>query len=327
MKVLLTGAPGFLGLNIAKSLAEAGHETTALVRSTSRTDYLQKFDVRIEVCDLRDREGLLAACRGMEGVIHCAAFTSNFAKDAQAVFETNVNGTRNVVEAALASGVRRFVHTGTTSTIGYNEDGTPADEELPVSGFRAESPYSQSKVAAERIVLDAVPRGLRAVILSPAEIVGPYDYHFGWGSFILALKKGEAPFIPSGGASFCHSEEVARTHREVLCDEKGRVGERYILAGTDAKLKTFYETVCRVADCPMPSMNIPYFMIRTLFALKENLHPLLPLPPVDGIRLRTWYKDIYFSSKKAEKELGYRARPLGEMVEEAHDWYRDNGYL
>lgn len=332
MKVLVTGAAGFVALNIIESLIEENHEVHALIRKTSKRDYLepmiQNHGVKIHIGDITDVPSLDQAMVGMDAVIHTAALTSQFKKDKAAVFRTNVDGTGNVIESALKNKVRRMVYTSTNSTIGTNSNGKPADEEVKLNGFRARGQYNQSKVKSEEIVQAAVSRGLETIILNPTEVMGPYDYHFGWGSVILGLMKDEFPFIPTGGANFCHARDIADAHTAALT--KGKVGERYILGGQNIKFAELFDEIIRVTGASLPSTNLNYWMIAPYFKILEwsvSLGLAKNMPPLDQLRLRSLYHDFFYTSEKAEKELGYTRRSLHEMVQDSYDWYKNNGFI
>ena len=199
MKVFVTGGNGFVGLNVVSALVSSGHEVVAVVRPESNTTYLEPFGVRIVRGDLDNIAALTDAMRGADAVIHTAGNTSCNWRDLPQLEAVNVRGTHNVVEAALAAGVGRLVYTSTTSTIGaYDDESRVADETVPLSGYRARSPYAVTKRKAEETVLAAGARGLETVILNPAEVVGRYDYNLQWGRLLLAAQYDQVPFQPPG---------------------------------------------------------------------------------------------------------------------------------
>ena len=331
MKVLVTGASGFIGLNIMEALKNSAHEGFALVRSTSRTDFLKNLcdDKHILTGDILDSASLMQHTRGMDAVIHCAGATSGHKWDRESVFKINVTGTENVVQAALQNKVKRLVYTSTTSTIGTTHDTKRADESVVLNGFRKKSQYGQSKTAAEKIVTGAGKSNLEVIILNPAEVLGKFDYHFGWGVAIIWLCQGQLPFFPTGGASFCHAAEVGRAHVNAL--ERGRSGERYILAGTDIKLPVFFDTICRLIDKKLPQADYiksNYWTLNMFFGLQRFIYPFTKKKPaIDKNRLKMFYSDIYFDSAKAERELDFKTRPVEEMIKASYDWYKDNKVL
>jgi dihydroflavonol-4-reductase len=327
MKVFVTGGNGFVGLNIVSALAEAGHETTAIVRHGSNTKYLEPLGVRIVSGGLNDRDALIEAMRGADAVIHTAGNTSCNWSDLPRLEAVNVIGTRNVVDAAIAVGVRRLVFTSTTSTIGgFDDPARRADERMPLTGFRARSPYGITKTQAEKIVLDANAHGLQTVVLNPAEVLGAYDHNLQWGRIVLAAQFDQIPFDPPGGASFCHAADVGRAHVAALT--QGRPGERYLLAGHDIRFRAFFGFVGDALEKTphIPGGNYRWLTFKTM--LQEKYPKLIPGKPiVESYRLRVLGGTFYYDSSKAERELGYRSAPIERMVRDCADWYRANGFF
>ncbi len=327
MQVFMTGANGFVGLNVVSALVGAGHTVTAMVRPNANISYLEPFGVRIARGELDDRDALTTAMEGADAVIHTAGNTSCNRRDLPALEAVNVRGTRNVVDAALANGVRRLVYTSTTSTIGVRHgDDKLADEETPLSGYRAKSPYAITKRRAEQIVRDAHDRGLHSVILNPAEVIGAYDYNMQWGRMVLAAHYNQVPFVPPGGGSFCSAADVGQAHVNAL--ERGRSGERYILAGHNASYSRFIDTI---SDVLGKRVDLPKTSYRRLYLkslLQEKLAPLVPgKPPVEAYRMKVFSHAYYFDSAKAERELGYRSAPLAQMLHDCAQWYKNNGFI
>jgi dihydroflavonol-4-reductase len=322
----MTGANGFVGLNIVSALVEAGHEVTAYVRPKSNTAFLAPFGVNLVSGTLEDTAALSAAMRGAQAVIHTAGNTSCNWRDLPALTAANVDGTRNVVDAAIANGVKRLVYTSTTSTIGATSDGRPSNEATPLSGFRSRSPYGITKQKAEALVLSATARGLECVILNPAEVIGPFDYNMQWGRMVLAVFYDQVPFVPPGGGSFCSATAVGRAHVSAL--EKGRSGERYILGGENATYATFIQTAAKVLGktCRLPDSNYTWLYVKAL--LQERLPRLVPgKPAVEPYRMRVFGGTYFFDSAKAARELGYESSPLEQMLRECADWYRSKGFF
>jgi dihydroflavonol-4-reductase len=327
MKVFVTGGNGFVGLNVVSALVEAKHEVVAVVRPSSNIKYLEPFGVRIVQGTLDDVAALTAAMRGCDAVIHTAGNTSCHRRDLPALEAVNVRGTRNVVEAALAAGVKRLVYTSTTSTIGAHDDSArTADESVPLTGYRARSPYAITKQRAERIVLDGVDRGLEAIILNPAEVVGAYDHNLQWGRMLLAVHYDSLPFNPPGGASFCASADVGRAHVAALTH--GRPGERYILGGENLPLTAFIDIVGRVLD-KRPRVPATSYRLAYLKALAWDMAtPILrSKPPVEPYRMKVLGRSYYYDSSKAQQQLGYRSGSVEKTVRECADWYRKNGFM
>ena len=330
MKVFITGANGFVGLNIVAALVARRHDVTAYVRDGSNTAFLEPFGVRIVRGSLDDTVAVEAAMCGAQAVIHTAGNTSCNQRDLPALIAANVRGTQSVVDAAVFNGVARIVYTSTTSTIGTNSGPVgalrPADENTPLDGFRARSPYALTKQRAEQIVLSAVQRGVESIILNPAEVVGPYDHSLQWGRMVLAVHHDQVPFVPPGGGSFCAATEVGRAHVSALT--LGRSGERYILGGANASYATLIDTIAQVLgkSCRLP--RTPYAWLYAKALLQEKLPAVIPgKPAVEPYRMRVFGGTYYFDSSKAARELGYACPSLRQMLHECAGWYRRNGYL
>lgn len=327
MHVFMTGANGFVGLNVVAALVAAGHRVTVYVRPSSNVDFLTPFGVEIVRGELSDQAALTKAMQGAQGVIHTAGNTSCNKADWPQLQEVNVDGTRNVVQAAIANKVKRIVYTSTTSAIGAQKGAAHlANEDMPLTGFRARSPYGISKQMAEKIVLDAQKSGLECIILNPAEVLGAFDYSLQWGRMVLAVHHNQVPFMPPGGGCFCSAAEVGRAHVNALT--QGRSGERYILGGANVSYAQFLTAISKalgqVFDMPTGNYNWLY--------LKALLHEKFPSivtskPAVEAYRMRVFGGTYYFDSAKAERELSYRSIPLEQMLHDCVSWYQQNGFI
>jgi dihydroflavonol-4-reductase len=325
VKVFLTGATGFVGLNIVSALLAAGYEVHAYVRRSSRTTYLDRFPVHRHVGELSDPSALLEAMTGCRYVIHTAGNTSCDTRDMEALLATNVRSTENVIEAARCNGIKRIVFTSTTSTIGALDDPHQRhDETTPLTGFRSHSPYARTKQLAEQKLFAAQAAGIEVIVLNPAEIIGPLDHNLQWGRIVIATAAGRLPFVPPGSGSFCAAQDVGQAHVSALT--QGRSGERYILAGHDVPFRKIIESAAAVAGVePRPLNRMPYPLQRLAAAVRERLWWLWPgRSAVDSYRMRVFGGHYLFDSGKAERELGYRSRPIEEMVHDCYAWYREN---
>lgn len=327
MKVFVTGATGFVGLNIVKALLEAGYEAHAYVRPTSKLDYLKDMDVTYHQGELHDERALQAGMKGLDAVIHCAGVTSSYEKDFPYLRSINVEGTRKVIEAALASNIKRFVYTSTTSTIGaQNTRDKNFDESTPLGGIRARNPYGRSKLEAEHVIQEACEHGLEGIILNAAEVLGAYDYSMNWGSLVLAAGSGHVPFVPPGSGSFCSALEVGRCHVKALT--KGQPGQRYILAGTDMLYADLITKIGEVCGCSFELPSEPYEAAYHQSILASHLAEYgNDLPMVDPYRMRVFKGHYLFDSGRAKQELGFEFAPIENMIQDAYNWYRAAGFI
>src|SRR5476651_1889719 len=232
-KILVTGASGFVGSAVARKLLEAGFSVRALVRSSSPRAHLAGLDLEFFEGDLRDRKSLNRAMAGMRYLFHVAADYRLWARDPGEIFASNVEGTRNLMEAALYAGVERIIYTSSVATIALRSDGTAADESTPLREEQGIGAYKRSKIAAERMVEAMVAeRGLAAVIVNPSTPIGPYDVRpTPTGRIIVEAARGRIPAFIDTGLNLVHVDDVAIGHLAAL--HKGKIGERYILGGTD----------------------------------------------------------------------------------------------
>jgi dihydroflavonol-4-reductase len=326
--ILITGASGFVGSAVARALLAAGHKVRALVRPTSSRVNLADPRLEIAAGDLLDAASIEHAMGGVRFVFHIAADYRLWARHPEEIVHNNVTGTRLVMEAAKRAGVERIVYTSSVATLAARPDGAPSDENFPLAAKAAIGAYKYSKVAAERLVDGMVAeQGLPAVIVNPSTPIGPGDVRpTPTGRIIIEAAAGRMPAYVDTGLNLVHVDDVALGHLAAL--EKGRIGERYILGGEDVLLGDMLRDIARLVGRSPPKLRLPRRMIFPLAYGAEAIARFTgrePFVTTTGLRLA---KDrMFFSSAKAERELGYRARPYGEALREAIAWFRQNGYL
>jgi len=324
--VLVTGAAGFVGAAVARAFAQAGYSVRALVRSSSPRANLGDFPGEIFTGDLLDRVSLDAAMAGVEGLAHVAADYRLWARDPEEIVRNNREGTRNVMAAALASGVGRIVYTSSVATLGL--DRLPADESDPLTPERAIGAYKRSKVVAERLV-EAMVRdeGLPAVIVNPSTPIGPGDVRpTPTGRIIVEAAIGKIPAFVDTGLNLVHVDDVARGH--VLAFERGRVGERYILGGQDVSLRDMLGEIAWQTGRKAPTVSLPRGPLFPLAWGAEAVARVTgrePFLTADAL-LMAGYR-MFFTSAKAEAELGYTARPYPKAIADALAWFRAAGMI
>ena len=329
MTTLITGASGFVGSAVARALLDAGHEVRALVRSTSSRANLG--GLALEVCqgDLTDAESIRAAVAGCRYVFHVAAEYRLWHPRPACIYAANVDGTRNVMRAALAEGVERVVYTSSVATLGLCADGSPADEDTPTSLAQMIGHYKRSKFMAEQDVLHlAREEALPVVIVHPSAPMGPRDVRpTPTGRMILDAAAGRMPAYVDTGLNVVHVDDVARGH--LLALVHGSQGQGYILGGEDMSLRHILETVAEIAGRRPPRWKLSPTALMPLAYLAQGWARITrggePRLTVDGLRLAK--KHMYFSSAKARRELSYAPRPAREALQEAVDWFRSQGLL
>lgn len=325
MKVLVTGASGFVGSHVAQKLVEAGHEVRVLRRAISPTRLLEGLPLETEIGDVTDPASLDQAVRGCEAVFHVAGLVAFWRGNNEALYKVNVEGTRNIVSACLQNRVRRLIHTSSVAAIGFPPNGQPGDETLPYNWGFLRIPYCDTKKMAEEEVRKGIAQGLDAVILNPAVVFGAGDLHFHGSAMVLQMAKGRIRRWMDGGCSTCDVEDVAAAHLAAL--EKGRSGERYILAGENLCWKNLFARIAAVVGSKPPQKKIPLPLLRLYAAsldLKSRFTGRRPAVSPEAIRISA--VPAYYSSQKAVRELGYRMRPLDESLRMTYDWYRQNGF-
>ncbi len=328
MTVLVTGATGFIGSAVVRRLLAAGAAVRVLARPDSDRRNVDGLEVEIVTGDLCDAASLTRALSGCAGLYHLAADYRLWARRPEEIYETNVTGTKNIMMTAAEAGVGRIVYTSSVATLGLNGDGSPADEDTPVGLEDMVGPYKRSKFLAEQEVVTLVrQRGLPAVIVNPSTPVGPRDIKpTPTGRVIVEAAAGRMPAVVDTGLNFVHVDDVAEGHLRAF--EKGRIGERYVLGGRDMTLAETVAQVAVMAGRRPPRMTLPHGLVLPLAYAAEGWAYVTgrePFATVDGIRMAR--KRMYFSSAKAERELGYRSRPVEEALGEAVAWFRHNGYL
>ena len=313
--VLVTGVSGFVGAAVARALAAAGYRVRGLARATSPTANLRDFPGEIVEGDLLDKLAIERAMTGCDSLVHVAADYRLWAPDETAIFQTNVEGTRNVMAAALVAGVRRIVHTSSVATIAPDPNG-PADEDRPLAPDQAIGAYKRSKVEAERRVEGLVARdGLPAVIVNPSTPIGPRD-----------AAHGRIPAFVDTGLNLVHVDDVAAGHVAAL--EHGQPGRRYILGGQDVTLQDMLAEIARRTGRRPPRIRLPRTPLYPLALVSEAIaratgkEPLLTRDALAMAKHR-----MFFSSARAEHELGYRARPYDEAISGALAWFAAEGML
>ena len=327
-RVVVTGATGFVGSAIVRSFLAAGYSVRAVCRRSSRRSNLAGLDVDIIEGDICDAESLVSAMSGARYVAHAAADYRLWARDRDAIMHTNVVGTRTVMEAALRAGVERVVYTSSVATLALRPNGEAADETVPLAEARAVGAYKRSKVVAERLIDTMIVRdALPAVIVNPSTPIGPRDIKpTPTGRIIVEAACDRMPGFVDSGLNLVHVDDVAAGHVAAL--ERGSVGERYILGGENVLLANMLRDIARLVGRPPPRLKLPRGPLYPVAIAAEIIATMTQREPfltLDGLRMS---KDrMFFTSAKAERELGYRARPYIEGLRDAVEWFREAGYL
>ncbi len=329
MKALVTGATGFVGSAVARKLCQSGHEVRALVRSSSVLENLKDLEVETVTGDLTDPASLKRALAGCDALFHVAACYKLWVPDPGEIYRANVDGTENIIRAALEKGIDKICYTSSVATLGLNKDGTPADEETPVSLDDMIGHYKRSKyLAEERVRKIAREENAPVVIVNPSTPIGPGDIKpTPTGKMVLDAARGKMPAYVDTGLNFVHVDDVAQGH--LLALEKGKPGRRYILGGTNLSLKELLEMIAAITGGRPPFLKLPHSFVMPIACLAEAWCRITgkgePLATVEGVKLAK--KIMFFSSNRAERELGYTHRPVEEALSDAIAWFREHGYM
>jgi dihydroflavonol-4-reductase len=314
-KTLVTGGTGFLGSHVARALADRGDELRLLVRRTSKLEALSGIEFEPASGDVVDRESVRQAMEGVQRVFHVAGVTSMRPGDRERVFEVNVAGTRNVLEQAQRAGVERVVHTSSVGAIGPAERGATADESQAFTGGRLGNAYINSKHEAELEAFRYAKRGVPVVCVNPSFVLGPDDAQGTSNVLVRRFLLRQIPVYVGGALNIVDVRDVAAGH--LLADEKGKVGERYILAGRNFTLGRLFADLSRISGVPAPQLRVPGAL--AVAGVEAASHTPLPVPTsVDEVKsgLEWWT----YRSDKAERELGFAPRPHEETLEDTVRW-------
>jgi dihydroflavonol-4-reductase len=326
--VLVTGASGFVGYAVARALAAQGARVRLLARATSPRTNLDELGAEIAVGDMRDEASVARALAGRRYLFHVAADYRLWARDPEEIVRNNLAGVRAVMGAARAAGVERIVYTSSVATLRIPDDGRPGDETGPLTPGEAIGAYKRSKVVAEREVERLVAdEGLPAVIVCPSTPIGPNDVKpTPTGRILVEAAQGRMPAYVDTGLNIVHVDDVARGH--LLALEKGRTGERYVLGGQDVALSRMLADIAALTGRPAPRLRLPIGPLYPLAGIAELMAKFSGKEPFltkDSLKMAS--HRMYFSSAKAEAELGYTARPYGEALADALAWFRAHGHL
>ncbi len=322
--VFITGANGFLGLNLVEQFAASGWRVVGLCRPSSEPRFIQRFGIDLvygDILDLNSLQALMPAA--VDAVIHTAASTSIWSRNNTLQTRVNVQGTQNVCRACLERGAKRMVHTSTWNTYGLEQ--SEITDATPQMGGRSWINYVRTKFLAEEAVREAAGRGLNAIILNPSHIVGRDDTR-NWARMFRMIHEGTLPGIPRTRGSFCHAEMVAKAHLNAT--ERGKAGENYLLPGVEATFEKVITVIAELLGKSPPRREIPIVMLKLLARVKAAMAAVTGREPdltPEGVALMM--NEPHIASTKAERELGYTKVPLRVMFEDSYRWLMTEGFL
>jgi len=319
----VTGATGFVGSHVVRLLRLRGDRVRILARHSSRPNNIEGLGCEIVVGDLRDANSLVRCVQGCRCVYHVAADYRLWSRNPQEIYESNVAGTRNLLSACCEAGVERVVYTSTVGAIGMRPDGTPSDEDTPVSLDDMIGHYKRSKFMAEQVAVEFAHSGLPVVIVNPTTPVGAGDIRpTPTGKIILDFLRGRLPAYVDTGLNIVAVEDVAQGH--LLAESKGEVGQRYILGGENLSLREILTILSRICGRKTPRFPIPWFVAWIVASVDQFVLGTVlrrePNIPLEGVRMAR--HKMYVSSDKARRVLCYNPRPAEQALREAVDYFR-----
>ena len=328
MLAFVTGATGFVGSHVARVLAEQGADLRLLVRSSSDVRNIDGLKADRVTGDLRDAASIETAMAGCEVVFHVAADYRLWVPDSAQMYQSNVEGTRAILDAARMNRVRKVVYTSSVATMGFTADGHSVDENSPVSVHKMIGHYKRSKYMAEEVAVAAGKSGLDVVIVNPSTPVGERDIKpTPTGRIILDFLKKKFPAYVDTGLNLVDVTDCARGH--LLALEKGRSGERYILGGENLTLKQILDKLAVITGMPSPTIKVPYFVALAAGVIDETVTGRIlgrePRATIDSVRMGR--KKMFVSSAKGERELGWKPSPVDGALRRAVDWFKSNDYV
>ena len=327
MKAFVTGATGFVGSHVARALAEQGAELRLLARPSSRKENIADLRADVATGDLCEPESLRKAMQGCDVVFHVAADYRIWVRDPDQMYRANVEGTRAVIQAAQACGVRRVIYCSSVATMGFTQSGQIVDEDTPVSLSDMVGHYKRSKFMAEQIALEAGRNGANVVVVNPTTPIGERDIKpTPTGRIIVDFLNRKFPAYVDTGLNLADVKEVARGH--LLAMEKARPGERYILGGENLTLKQILDRLAALTGLPSPNLKVPHAVAMGFAAFDQFFTGIVrgkePRATIDAVKMGR--KKMFASSAKAERELGYRIVPVEDALRRAVAWFCANHY-
>jgi dihydroflavonol-4-reductase len=323
---LVTGAAGFLGSHVTRQLVARGETVRVLMRATSTNRAISDLPLEYVTGDLRDAASLQRAMNGAKRVFHVAADYRLWAKRSQDIYDSNVGGTKNLLDAARNAGVEQLIYTSTVATIAVDRPELP-NEFTDAKLEEMIGHYKRSKWMAEQQVLQAAKNGLPAMVAMPTTPVGPWDWKpTPTGKIILDFLNGKMPGYVETGLNFVGVEECAAGH--LLVAEKGKIGERYLLGAENLTLKGLLDLLADITGLQAPKLKIPHGMALGVAYLESAFSRMLgkePQIPVEGVKIAQHL--MFVDALRAKRELGFQPGPVRAALERAVRWYQANGYV
>ena len=326
MKCLVTGASGFLGTNLVHELVKSGWTVRVIVRRKSNTKYIESLPIEIVYGEITKPADVEKAVEGCDVVFNVAGDTSFWRKKFEIQRKINVETPSIIAYACIKHHVKRLVHTSTVDIFGWNPKGV-ADETWTDYNFgNMGYNYSDTKREGEKRVMEFNQKGLEVVVVYPGSMVGPYDFTLQYGRLFFELRDGKVPGCPIGGASFCHVSDVAKAHIEAA--KYGIPGEGYICAGVNISYKIFFDLIAAKFNKKAPNLLLKRWMMVLYGQIMEAISQFTnKAPEIDPGNARYMSINAWYDSSKAIKALNYQITPVAKSIDDAYDWYKENGFF
>jgi dihydroflavonol-4-reductase len=328
VRVLVTGATGFIGFHVARFLTEKGVQVRALVRGQRDAAALKALGIEPFSGDIRDFESVCRALGGCRQLYHLAADYRLWVPDPATMYSINVDGTRNCMEAALKLGVEKVIYTSSVGVLAASSNGKVSNEESRATINEMVGHYKRSKFIAENEVHSFIAKGVPAVIVYPSTPIGPQDRKpTPTGKTIVDFLNGRIPAFLDTGLNFVDVGDVAAGHW--LASERGETGQSYILGNRNITLREFFESLARITGSRPPKIRLPYLPVLFAACIDEAISTLLthrhPRIPLSGVRMARRY--MYFDASRAVRELRLPQSPVEHAMEQAIEWFKKNNYV
>ncbi len=325
MKIAITGASGHVGVNLVKRLDDLGHDLVVLIYNSDIV--FEGVEVKKVKGSLQDTESLARLCEGVDIVFHLASLISIGSDSYEQVYATNVEGTKNVVNAARNAGVKKLIHFSSIHALVHEPYELPMDETRAIA-TDSQIYYEQTKAIAEKWVMEQHGNGMDIVVLNPTSIIGPLDPGPSlMGEFMKMIYEGNIPGLVPGGYDWVDVRDIVDA--SVAAIEKGRGGERYILAGGWLSVKSFSDIFVDTSDKEKYLRVLPLWLARLgvpFMSIYSKLTGRKPIYTFESLNILQ-SGNRYISSKKAHMELGFKSRPLKETISDSYAWFKENDYF
>jgi dihydroflavonol-4-reductase len=326
MKIFVTGPDGLLGSNIVRELLAQGYEVRAMVQPGRKVKTLDGLPIEKVEGDLLNAENMRALMKGCQYALHGAASTAMWPDRNPMVRKVNIEGTRNVLDACKANGIERLVYIGTANTFGYGTKEKPGTENDAYKAHEFANDYMDSKYEAHQLVMQYVKDGLNAVVVNPTFMLGPFDSAPSSGAMILAVYHQQVPGYAPGGKNYICVKDAAKAAVNAI--KMGRTGESYILGNENLNFKEAFEKIAHACGVKAPKRRVPKFALLLYGRFGSMMASLRKkAPQVSYTMAKISCAEFYYSSEKAQKEIGLPQTPIEDGIREAMDWFRENGYL